>query len=154
MTPDSETTIAGRVSGLWRYPIKSVDGESLDALRFDRRGVERDREWALVDAEGGIASGKPTTRFRKVPGLLCHARRLNGEVPVIVLADGPRAPVDSAEAGRLVEEIAGPGWSLQREDAVPHFDAGAVHLVTSATLETLNAPPDGPCRWSGCGRTF
>jgi uncharacterized protein YcbX len=53
MTAGTVTTTTGRVGGLWRYPIKSLDGERLDALMFDRRGVERDREWALVDAEDG-----------------------------------------------------------------------------------------------------
>lgn len=61
----------GRVAGLWRYPVKSLDGEQLEQVAIDRRGVERDRLWALVDGEGKIASGKPTRRFRKVPGLLC-----------------------------------------------------------------------------------
>jgi MOSC domain-containing protein len=144
MSTGTVTTTVGRVGGLWRYPIKSLDGEQLDALTFDRRGVERDREWALVDAEGGIASGKRTRRFRKVPGLLRHAGRLNGGVPVIALEDGRTAPVDSEEAARLVEEIAGSGWSLRREQAVPHFDAGAVHLVTSATLATINAAARWP----------
>ena len=132
------------MGGLWRYPVKSLDGERLEALAFDRRGVARDRLWALVDEDGGIASGKRTRRFRKVPGLLRHASRLEDDVPLIVLEDGRAAPVDSEEAARLVQEIAGPGWSLRREAAVPHFDAGSVHLVTTATLDTLNAA----ARWS------
>ncbi len=144
MTPHTATTIVGRVAGLWRYPIKSLDGEQRDALTFDRRGVERDREWALVDGEGGIASGKTTRRFRKVPGLLRHGARLDGRVPVIALADGREAPVDSLEAAGLVEEIAGPGWSLRREAAISYFDAGAVHLVTSVTLATLSAAARWP----------
>ena len=86
LTSGTEMTTVGRVGGLWRYPIKSLDGERLDALTFDRRGVERDREWAL----------------------------------------------------------AGPGWTLRREAAVPHFDAGSVHLVTSATLATLTAAARWP----------
>lgn len=144
MSVGTVTTTVGRVGGLWRYPIKSLDGERLAALTFDSRGVERDREWALVNAEGGIASGKRTRRFRKVTGLLRHAGHLDGEVPVITLEDGRAAPVDSDEAARLVEEIAGPGWSMRREAAVPHFDAGSVHLVTSATLATLSAAARWP----------
>lgn len=138
------TTVVGRVGGLWRYPVKSLGGERLEALSFDQRGVTGDRRWALVDANGGIASGKPTRRFRKVPGLLRHSSRLEGEVPVIALVDGRKAAVDSDEAARLVHEIAGPGWSLRRERAVSHFDAGAVHLVTSATLATLSAAARWP----------
>lgn len=140
-------TVVGRVGGLWRYPVKSLDGELLDALSLDRRGVDQDRAWALVDTEGRIASGKTTRRFRKVPGLLRHGSRLTGvegEVPMIRLVDGREAPVDSEAAAALVQEIAGPGWSLRREQDVPHFDAGAVHLVTSTTLATLSAAAREP----------
>lgn len=138
------SAVVGRVGGLWRYPVKSLDGERLDVLSFDQRGVTGDRLWALVDAEGGIASGKPTRRFRKVPGLLRHSSRLEGEVPVVALVDGREAAVDSEEAARLAHEIAGPGWSLRREGSVSHFDAGAVHLVTSVTLATLSAAAHSP----------
>jgi uncharacterized protein YcbX len=129
----------GSVGGLWRYPIKSLDGEHKQQLRFDQRGVECDRLWALVDEDGGIASGKPTRRFRKVPGLLRHAGRLDGDLPVISLADGRSARIDTPEAAELVRELAGPGWSIQRENSVPHFDVAAVHLITTSTLATLSA---------------
>jgi uncharacterized protein len=132
-------SVVGHVAGLWRYPVKSLAGEPMRALRVDQRGVELDRVWGLVDREGGIASGKTTRRFRKVPGLLRHSSHLDGQpVPVITLADGRCARVDSPEAGQLVREIAGPGWSLQREDSVSHFDEGAVHLITTTTVATLS----------------
>lgn len=42
MTPDSETTVVGRVGGLWRYPIKSLDGEPLEGEGFPEDGwIER-----------------------------------------------------------------------------------------------------------------
>src|SRR5581483_916458 len=136
--------VCGQVVGLWRYPVKSLAGESRQALRFDRRGVEFDRLWALVDREGRIASGKPTRRFRKVPGLLRHASRLEGQVPVITLADGRAARVDTIEARDMVHEIAGPGWSIERESTIPHFDVAAVHIVTTSTLATLSAAAQAP----------
>jgi uncharacterized protein YcbX len=37
------------VGGLWRYPVESLDGEQLDALTFDRRGVERLRPNVLIE---------------------------------------------------------------------------------------------------------
>jgi uncharacterized protein YcbX len=134
----------GHVAGLWRYPIKSLAGEPMEALSFDRRGVELDRLWALADSQGAVASGKTTRRFRKVPGLLCHSGRMQDGVPVIALADGRSARVGTAEAQALVREIAGPEWSIQREGAVPHFDAGAVHIVTTATLATVSAAAHQP----------
>jgi hypothetical protein len=84
---------------------------------FDDRGAEL--PWALVDGNGGIASGKRTRRFRKVPGLLRHAGRMDGDLPLVRLLDGRSARIGTTEAAKLVREIAGPGWSIQRENSVP-----------------------------------
>jgi uncharacterized protein YcbX len=39
----------GSVVGLWRYPVKSMMGEELDATEVDVHGVLGDRAHALVD---------------------------------------------------------------------------------------------------------
>lgn len=127
-----------RVAAIWRYPVKSLAGERSLVVRVDARGLEGDRQWALVSPEGGIASGKRTRRFRKVPGLLCHHSRLERGLPVITLADGREARADEPLAAELVAEIAPPGWRLQRETSTPHFDAGAVHVLTTRTLATVS----------------
>jgi uncharacterized protein YcbX len=127
-----------RLVELWRYPVKSLAGERLAAVDVDVRGLEGDRLWALVDREGGIASGKTTRRFRKLPGMLHHRSHLEDGQAVVTLADGRSARADSPELDRLVAEIAPPGWSLQRESRTPHFDAGPVHVVTTTTLATLS----------------
>lgn len=126
-----------RLAELWRYPVKSLAGERLRRVTVNPRGLEGDRRWALVDPDGGIASGKTTRRFRRVPGLLQHRSHLDGREPVVTLADGRSARAGSAELDALMAEIAPPGWLLQREDRTPHLDAGPVHLVTTATLATL-----------------
>ena len=43
----------GVVSELWRYPVKSLGGESLAAARLTSQGVVGDRCWAFVDAGSG-----------------------------------------------------------------------------------------------------
>ena len=49
----------GYVSALWRYPVKSMAGEKLDACEVTERGLLGDRGYALVDeATGVIASAK------------------------------------------------------------------------------------------------
>jgi len=134
--PYGATVLVGRVLGLWRYPVKSLAGEPCDELELDARGVAGDRVWALVDRDGKIASGKTTRRFRRVDGLLRHRSTLavEGE-PLLHLADGRTvAPSDA-----VASELAGPGWRFAREAAVSHLDAGPVHLVTTATLESLGA---------------
>ena len=41
-----------KVTGLFRYPIKSCAGISLDSAVLDHRGIEYDRRWMVADAMG------------------------------------------------------------------------------------------------------
>lgn len=126
----------GRVLALWRYPVKSFAGEQRDELVLDTRGVAGDRAWALVDRDGKIASGKTTRRFRRVDGLLRHRAALDGRgEPRLQLADGRSVAPDA----RVAAELAGPGWRFAREAEISHLDAGPVHLLTTASLESLGA---------------
>lgn len=59
------------IASLWRYPVKSMRGESCDAVRFDVRGIVGDRAYAIVDAATNrIASAKNP---RLWPNLLTYA---------------------------------------------------------------------------------
>jgi uncharacterized protein len=40
----------GRVAALWRYPVKSMAGESLDSIEVSWHGFAGDRRWAFVQA--------------------------------------------------------------------------------------------------------
>src|SRR6266542_2418501 len=49
----------GSVVSLWRYPVKSMMGEELNASAVTERGLLGDRAYALVDgADGKVASAK------------------------------------------------------------------------------------------------
>ena len=49
----------GTVASLWRYPVKSMAGERLDAVEVTDRGLVGDRAYGLVDAEDGkVATAK------------------------------------------------------------------------------------------------
>lgn len=131
----------GSVRGLWRYPVKSLRGEALHQIQLDARGVVGDRIWALRDADGKLASGKNSRRFRKVMGLMQHSARYDGDAtPLITVAGGGEVPATDDVARRL----AGDGWRLAREADVAHHDAAALHLVTSATLSTLSEAAGHP----------
>jgi uncharacterized protein YcbX len=59
-----------RVTQLWRFPVKSMGGGEVEAVRIDRRGVHADRLWAVRDVAKGV-----TVSARRVPVLLgCSAR--------------------------------------------------------------------------------
>lgn len=61
---------AHRISELWRYPVKSMGGESLASSTCDLRALHADRLWAVRDLELGAV-----TTARRLPALLgCRAR--------------------------------------------------------------------------------
>ena len=53
------------VGGLWRYPVKSLQGSPVERIELRRPGVEGDRQWGIVDA----ATGKVLTA-KRWPALL------------------------------------------------------------------------------------
>lgn len=61
---------SGRVAAIWRYPVKSLAGESIDEAIVTPRGLLGARAYALLDEETGrVASAKNPRRW---PGLLHH----------------------------------------------------------------------------------
>jgi uncharacterized protein len=69
---NSTPTVLGSVVTLWRYPVKSMLGEELNASEVTPRGLLGDRAYALVDGvDGKVASAKNP---RKWPQLFdCRA---------------------------------------------------------------------------------
>jgi uncharacterized protein len=60
--------IVGTIQALWRYPVKSMHGETLQTSVVGRRGLLGDRAYGLIDrADGKVASAKNP---RKWPRLL------------------------------------------------------------------------------------
>jgi uncharacterized protein len=53
------------VGGLWRYPVKSLQGAPVDRIELGLGGVEGDRQWGIVD----VATGKVLTA-KRWPALL------------------------------------------------------------------------------------
>src|SRR5215216_6308451 len=63
----STPTVVGSVVSLWRYPVKSMMGEELNASELTQRGLLGDRTYALVDAvDGKVASAKNPRKWSKL----------------------------------------------------------------------------------------
>jgi uncharacterized protein YcbX len=61
---ETQRAEAGRVVAIWRYPVKSMLGEELNASEVTERGLLGDRAYALVDEETGkVASAKNPRRW-------------------------------------------------------------------------------------------
>src|SRR2546428_6210151 len=54
----------GTVTGLWRYPVKSMLGEALDESEVGEHGLAGDRAYALLDVRTGrVISAKNPKRW-------------------------------------------------------------------------------------------
>jgi len=132
------------VKQLWRYPVKSMLGEACASLRVDARGVEGDRLYAVRDAEGKLGSGKTSGPRRRIDGLFgFRASSVNG-VPSLVFPDGRTMSASDAGIHAALSAALGEPVTLARESEVPHFDSGAIHILTTASLAWLKQSlPDG-----------
>jgi uncharacterized protein YcbX len=80
-----------RVVELWRYPVKSLQGERLDVAEFGPEGITGDRQWALFDLDTGYG-----LTARRVPELLFASACLRDDGVEVVLPDGTVTTDDGA----------------------------------------------------------
>ena len=52
----------GSVAALWRYPVKSMLGEELNAVEVTERGLLGDRQFAVLDPATGKVAGAKNPR--------------------------------------------------------------------------------------------
>jgi uncharacterized protein YcbX len=127
----------GHVAALHRYPVKSLRGECLNALRVEARGVVGDRLYAVRNPEGKLGSGKSSRRFRKMEGLLDLQAVYDGATPLITFPDGRVLPGDDPAIHDDLSTYVGQPVTLAREDEISHFDDSPLHLITTAGLRTM-----------------
>jgi len=89
-----------RVTQIWRYPVKSLQGERLETSEVDAHGLVGDRRWALFDP----ALGEGLTA-RRVPELLFASASVVGGEVVIRLPDGTEASDTAALSAWLGRDI-------------------------------------------------
>ena len=122
-----------RVLELWRYPVKSLQGEKLDRAVVTTAGLEGDRRFALFDVDTGFG-----LTGRRVPELLFGAARLRGDGGVdITLADGSVASDDDTLSAWLGRRV----MLRSADDAVARRYENPVDFEHEATSDW--APFDG-----------
>ena len=68
----TDAHVEGTVAGLWRYPVKSMMGEELNATEVTERGVVGDRHYAVVDPSTGKVAGAKNPRAVRVFRRCCR----------------------------------------------------------------------------------
>ena len=100
----------GSVVSLWRYPVKSMMGEELNAAEVTERGLLGDRAYALVDGSDGKAATAKNPR--KWPHLFdfratfVEPTRSAAKAPPvrIVLPDGTAVTSDQGDLDRILSK--------------------------------------------------
>ena len=127
------TQMAGKVVALWRYPIKSMMGEELNATDVTTRGLLGDRAYALVDQlTTKVASAKNPSKwphlfdFRAAFVVPPHA-----DMPLpgvrITLPDGTVLTNEQSEINQLLSQ------ALQREVILDAAERGQEEVVASTS---------------------
>jgi uncharacterized protein len=131
--------VVGRVAAVWRYPVKSMAGEQLDAVDVSWHGLAGDRRWAFV-REGLERSGFPWLTLRERsdlwsfrPGFADRASP-DRSATLVTTPDGERLNVtDPTLAARL-----GHGARVIKQDRGV-FDASPLSLITTQTIAHVAA---------------
>lgn len=125
-------THVGTVQGLHRFPLKSADGEVLQAVAVGPDGLADDRRWALRTGTGTPVTAKEVPALRSV-----RARSVDGVLEVA--APGPGEPVTWTDALHVLSDVVGD--QVELEDAPgDHQQVAAVHLVSDGAVGAPDAP--------------
>ena len=125
-------TEVGRISSIWRYPVKSMSGERVAAAHIGECGLHADRTWAVRDVELDV-----TTGAKRHPGLLlCSARYVETPPPGAGPGNAPEVVVEFPD-----------GTQVSSSDPSVHTALSAF-LDREVTLEPL-PPLDRKDRYRG-----
>ncbi len=168
-----EASVVGSVVSLWRYPVKSMMGEELNATYVMENGLLGDRAYALVDtATGMVVSAKNPRKWAKLfdfRAALAESPNKGAKLPSvkITLPDGSLVIGEAENANHLLSSVLGREVKLETAaheqpsleeywptvEGLPHqdtvtdeatlsntfFDLATLHLLTTATLDCLQA---------------
>jgi len=109
----SSAALIGSVVSLWRYPVKSMMGEELNATELTERGLLGDRAYALVDRSDGKAATAKNPR--KWPRLFdfrasfVEPTRPGAKLPPvrITLPDGSTVTSEQDDADKILSKALG-----------------------------------------------
>ena len=117
----------GRVKEVWRYPLKSMAGERVEAASVGARGLWGDRGWALRDEAAGEMRGAKIS-----PKLMLCAARYRAEPGAegapphadITLPDGAATSTDAADVNERLSALLGRRvtlWPLRPASDRAHY---------------------------------
>jgi uncharacterized protein len=123
--------VLGSVVSLWRYPVKSMMGEELNAAEITERGLLGDRAYALVDSsDGKVASAKNPRKWPQLfdfRAAFVDSPRPGAKVPPvrITLPEGRGVSSDQSDVNQILSR------ALNREVTLDAIERGHREVVES-----------------------
>lgn len=139
----------GTITSIWRYPVKSMQGEEVPHIHLTPRGFVGDRAYALIEKETGhVVSAKHARKWAKV--LQCRAVYLAepgfgaATMPplLITLPDGTQIRSDDPNVNQVLSSLVGREVSLVQQ-VPPHAtrEANRADVDVILTQEVIRQEP-------------
>ncbi len=124
------------VTALWRYPFKSMLGETHNQLRIDERGTTDDRRYALQD----LATHRLISA-RQFPAMLDYKAQLHGDNVQVTTPDGQSFLADDPRFVHYANEHLDRQVTLVRAFDKRHpdglFDDSPILIASEQSLQEL-----------------
>ncbi len=131
------TRVVGRITSIFRYPVKSMALEPLESIDVDWNGIAGDRRWAFVQ-ESLVRSGFPWLTIRERPDMwryqpyFVEPKRPELSITIVRTPTGDELDVvDPALAAELGEEVR----VLKQSRGI--FDTMPLSLISTRTVDAI-----------------
>jgi len=107
----STQSVLGSIVSLWRYPVKSMMGEELNATEVTKGGLLGDRAYALIDtSDGKVATAKNPRKWPQLfdfRAALADAPGIGVKVPPvrITLPDGTIVNSEQSDLNQVLSKV-------------------------------------------------
>jgi uncharacterized protein len=115
------------VKEIWRYPVKSMAGESLDRVQIDKLGLANDRKVLVRDAQRRVLTSRTHHKLLGLKGSL----GADGQPHI----DGH--PWNAPEALALVRSAVGPAAELIYYEGSERFDVLPLLVATDGAIDAF-----------------
>ena len=125
------------IAALWRYPVKSMHGEQVDALDLIEDGIALDRRYGVESA--GAPRGKPMLTGRERAGMLLQRAMVDQGETIVETSDGLRLHIDDPALPTVLEALLQQRNSLRVVSSErPLTDVRPIAVLSFETIAQLS----------------
>jgi uncharacterized protein YcbX len=128
----------GRISAIYRYPVKSMAGELMDSAQLGWHGLEGDRRFAF--RRSGVVTGMPWLTAGRLPSLVTYVPLRDGDDALPSRVRTPKGEELQLRGDALRAELTAahgaPVELMQLNNGI--FDDGALAIITERSIATVS----------------